>query len=124
MPYSATAPGDYSAYVGYAVRKTGAGTVALCTDPDVEPYGIIRTVAANGTSLTISAPGEVASAKIGTGGIAATDGSLRVDGDGRLVAAGTGHWIIGQSLWPQAFAEGTMAPIHISVWRRSSLLEA
>lgn len=96
MAITMTAGSDFSANVGLGVYKSDAGTIALWTDPTVQPFGVVLYVdEATPTKVVVARPGDDCKVKVAAGGIDGTVDALTTVGAGaKFTAADVGEFYI------------------------------
>ncbi|MCB9553523.1 MAG: hypothetical protein H6705_16900 [Myxococcales bacterium] len=112
---------DFSAYLGCAVIQSGANTVALWTDPETVPFGIIDAITEEDPqSLSIAVTGDRTRMRVGAGGIAAGSTFLTTVGaTGRAHVATAGEYFVAQNLHAKAGAEGDLVEVIVTVGQLS-----
>lgn len=121
MSVTRTSATDFSAYLGCGVIQSGAGTVALWTDPTVVPFGIIDSITEEDpTVLGIATVGDRTRIKVGAGGIAAGSSFLTTVGaTGRGHVATAGEYYVAQNLHAKAGVEGDLVECVVTIGQLS-----
>lgn len=126
MPVTRSAGSDFSENVGKAVFQSAANTIALWTDPETQPFGIVDSVnEADPTQVSVNIQGERCCLKIAAGGIAAGVGLVTTVGaTAKLTAPSAGEFCVAMSLHQAAAAEDALVAGVVNICQLSIAAEA